>query len=1016
VATNELVDRLFFDMRKKKPKRPTERNRSLEKPIGPAGSMGFSPGAKPGIPPGPFRVVGIGASAGGLEALQEFFSHIPPESGMAFVVVTHQHPGRTSLLPELLQKETPMPVEEGRPGQRVERNHVYLSRAESYLGVLGGALQLLEIKERDNARLPIDHFFGSLAEDQGERAVGIVLSGTGTDGTLGVKAIKGARGLAMAQNPESAQYPGMPLSAAATGLLDHVLPPKEIAERLLAYAKGPHWKPWQPEGLDNSRLPERLQKIVYLLRGRTGHDFSAYKTSTIGRRVERRMGIHQIKSMQEYLSFLQDSPHEVDLLFKELLIGVTSFFRDANAFKALAKKVLPELLKSRPAGSTFRVWVPGCSTGEEAYTLAMVLHGYAAQVDKQLTIQIFATDLDVQAIDAARTGSYRVSIAADVPRDQLSKYFAREAKNYRVKKIIRDLVVFAPHNLLTDPPFTKLDLLSCRNLLIYLNAETQARLFSVFHYALRPEGALMLGPSESIGDFSRNFAVADKKWRIFVRKPASPGIHPLRDFPITATSKEAYPVQIAPTVPAREPRATAVFEKLLADRFVPASVIINAQGDIAYIHGRTGDYLEPASGQPHHMNLLEMAREGLNLELAAAIHRASTSDEPVMEEAVRVRLNDVFTQVNVTVTRLAEPMSVRGLLLVTFHSAPASAGQRPAVARIKQPSKKQAGRVQELERELRFTRESLRSTVEELQSSNEELQSTNEELQSSNEELETSREEMQSLNEELQTVNAQLQTKVDALSETNSDMQNLLNSTSIATIFLDSHLRIKRFTEQAKAVINLIPSDVGRPVADLVSNLNYDKLGADAAEVLRTLNFKEQEVQTKQGGWRLVRILPYRTTENVIDGVVITFIDINRLKKAEEIARQSRLLAENIVTTLHEPILVLDTRLRVISANDSFYRCFRATRAEVEKRGLFDLGGGSWDVPVLRQSLDRVLARSAPFEDLKLMLELPRVGRRILLLNGRRLHREPDAAGIVVLAMEDITGKPPRRNARRQVK
>jgi two-component system CheB/CheR fusion protein len=464
-----------------------------------------------------------------------------------------------------------------------------------------------------------------------------------------------------------------------------------------------------------------------------------------------------------------------------------------------------------------------------------------------------------------------------------------------------------------------------------------------------------------------------------------------------------------------EPRTAAIFEKLLTGRFVPASVIINARGDIRYIHGKTGDYLELTAGQPHQMNLLEMAREGLRLELSTAIHRVASRDEVVAQEGIKVRQDKGFTHVNITVTRLTEPVSIRGLLLVTFEPSP-TPGHPPASKTMKRPSKKEAARLEGLERELQFTRESLRSTVEELQSSNEELQSTNEELQSSNEELETSREEMQSLNEELQTVNAQLQSKVDALSQTNDDMQNLLNSTSIATIFLDSSLKIKRFTEQAKTVVNLIPSDVGRPIADLVSNLNYDGLGADAAEVLRTLHFKERKVQTRQGGWRLVRILPYRTMENVIDGVVITFVDINQLKKAEEAAQQARILAESIVTAVREPILVLDRQYRVISANESFCRLFRVPRTEVEKRLIYDLGRGHWNIPRLRQLLEGAFTGNVPFENFKMSVEIPRLGRRILLLNGRHLYKNPETAGVVILAIEDATGNRPRPNPRRRTR
>jgi two-component system CheB/CheR fusion protein len=950
-----------------------------------------------------FPVVGLGASAGGLEALEEFFSHVPPNSGMAFIVVTHQHPGHTSLLPELLGKYTRMPVLNARNGQRVRPGCIYLSRAERNLGILNGILQLVEFDTQDRVHLPIDHFFRSLAADQDRRAIGVILSGTGSDGTLGSKAIKEAGGTMMAQSPESAKYSGMPHGAIATGLMDFVLPAGEIAERLAFHMrKTPLPGMEAPQPVDHD-LPGRLQRVVFLLRNRTGHDFSPYKATTISRRVERRMHLHQIKSIPRYLLYLQDNPHEADLLFKELLIGVTSFFRDPDAFLALTRKVLPDLLRSKPEGSVVRVWVAGCSTGEEAYTLAMVLRDCAERIKKRVTIQVFATDLDAQAIDAARAGLYPAGIAKDVPREQLARYFVKEDRHYRLKKSIRELVVFAKQNVIRDPPFTKLDLLACRNLLIYLNSDVQKRLLALFHYALKPDGLLLLGPSESISEFSRHFAVVDKKWRIFARKKTVPGTFPPMEFPLRPLPAGAGPTGVALADATREPRAEAIFGKLLASRFIPAAVVINAQGDISYIHGQTGSYLEPAPGQPR-LNLLEMAREGLRLELGAAVHQAATQDTEVVHQGVRIKINGGFEHVNVTVLRLSEPELLRGLFLVTFQPVPAPAGRRGGEA-AQQPSKGQLKRLQTMERELRFTRESLRSTVEELQSSNEELQSTNEELQSSNEELETSREEMQSLNEELQTVNAQLQTKVDALSETNDDMQNLLNSTSIATLFLDTRLKIKRFTEQARSVVNLIPSDVGRPISDLVSNLNYDQLEADALEVLRTLHSREREVQNKQGDWRLVRMLPYRTTENLIDGLVVTFVDINRLKQAEQAAQKARLLAESIVATLREPVLVLDKQLNVITANRAFYRFFRVTRAEVEQKRIFELGNGQWTNARLRHLLDQILSKNAAFEDFNLTHNFPRIGRKILLLNARRLQEEPEQAGVILLAIEDISEK-----------
>jgi two-component system, chemotaxis family, CheB/CheR fusion protein len=972
---------------------------------GPAPLSGFMPPMPPGQA---FPVVGLGASAGGLEALEEFLKHMPPDSGMAFVVVTHQHPGHTSLLPELLRKDTAMPVTEVSDNLRVKPNTIYVARPEGYLALLNGRFQFMDPKEPFTVRLPIDYFFRSLAEDQHECAVGIILSGTASDGTLGVKAIKGAGGMTMVQEPDSAKYSGMPRSAVATGQVDYVLPVSQLPQALVAYAKGSYLA--RPgAGESDSLLPDPMLKTIVLLRNRTGHDFSAYKPSTIRRRIERRMNLHQMESAQAYLRILQNNPHELDLLFKELLIGVTSFFRDPEVFKTLGKTALKELLESRPEDSVVRVWVPGCATGEEAYSLAILLREGAERMKKSFAFQVFGTDLDSRGVDVARAGIYPDGIAVDVSRERLARFFTKEDGHYRLKKEIREMVIFAPQNVCKDPPFTKLDLISCRNLLIYLNGALQQRLLSLFHYALKPDGLLFLGPSESIGDLRGHFSVLDKKAKIFRRAGRISASHAQVEFHPGAIAIADPQAGLAETVvTAPEPKMSAVFDKLLLGRFAPASVIVNEQGDISFIHGRTGAYLEPVAGRPRY-NLLEMAREGLCLTLAAALRRAARQKSDVVSEGVRVKTDSRFTSVDVTVSRITDPESIRGLFLVAFRPAQAkiprqAKGKKSAADRLP-PS-----RVKDLERELLFTRESLQDTVEELQtrqeelkSSNEELQSTNEELQSTNEELETSKEEMQSLNEELQTVNAQLQSKVEAFTQANDDMQNLLNSTTIPTLFLDANLKIRRFTEEARQVFNLIPTDAGRPIANLASNINYDGLVPDATEVLRTLVAHEKEVPTRDGGWRLVRILPYRTTDNLIDGLVITLVDITRAKQSEQAAEQNRAYAESIVATMREPLLVLDQDLRVISANPAFYRRFKSNAAETERRLIYDLGNRQWNISKLRQLLEDILSKNSHFEDFAVEHNFPGVGRRVMLLNARRLQQNTALPGLILLAMEDVT-------------
>jgi len=877
-----------------------------------------------------FPIVGIGASAGGLEALEELFTDMPDDTGMAFVVVTHQHPGHTSLLPELLGKSTDLKVVQATDGLKVKPNCVYIGPPGGQLAILEGVLHRVETTgTTDSPKLPIDYFFRSLAEDQKEKAICIILSGTGTDGTLGLKAIKGESGMAMVQQVQSAKYAGMPSSALATGLADYVLPAQGMAKQLVAYARGPYLATIHPEESAPLDLPEPMQKIFGLLQRRTGHDFSLYKSSTIRRRIERRMNLHQIKGSVQYLRYLQENPHEIDILFKELLIGVTNFFRDPEAFDSLKKSALSELFKSRPDNYTFRFWVPGCASGEEVFSLAILMREAMEAAKMRFEVQIFGTDLDHASIEAARSGQYPAGIAVDVSAQSLERYFVRDDSTYHVRKDIREMAIFAVQNVIKDPPFTKLDLISCRNLLIYLNTALQKRLLPIFHYALKPGGFLFLGPSETIGGFTDLFEIVDSKWKIFRRKETAFATHPLMDLAVSPLRGDSERDAKFDARPPEESSIGGIVAKLLLKRFAPASVVVNDRGDIVYIHGRTGAYLEPAAGQPR-LNILDMAREGLHLEMRAALRQAVAQDTEVTREDVRVRTNGDFLRVNLCVTRINEPETVRGLFLVMFYPTPIPAEVRKAKSRVR--GKRGVGRVEDLERELQFTKESLQTTIEaletsneELKSTNEELQSTNEELQSTNEEVETSKEELQSLNEELTTVNAEIQSKVEELTRAKDDMANLLNSIEIATVFLDNELNIKRYTEQAKNLINLIQTDVGRPLGDLVSRLRYESLVSDSREVLRTLVFKTAEVQTEEGHWYLMRIMPYRTAENVIDGLVITFVDINPVKSTERsLNRMSRFFLD-----ASEPMIILDPTGHILDLNFEAARTYGWLREEL---------------------------------------------------------------------------------------
>lgn len=835
-------------------------------------------------------VVALGASAGGLEALESFVGHVAAGSGMAYVVVQHLDPTHAGLLPELLQRATAMPVIAARDRLAVEADHVYVIPPNRDLAIFHGRLQLLEPTAPRGLRLPIDFFFRALAADYRERAIGVILSGMGSDGTLGLRAIKEQGGLILVQDPATAKFDGMPRSAIATGLADLVAAVDELPRRIgEILQRSPHSTAADEtaEG-ESSAQRSALDKICILLRARTGNDFSLYKKNTLYRRIERRMAIHQLARIDGYVRYLRENPQEVELLFRELLIGVTSFFRDPAAWVSLQEQALPELLAANPDGNPLRAWVAGCSTGEEAYSLAMVFREAVECLapEHRPTLQIFATDLDPDAIARARQGVYPPNVASDVSAKRLKRFFVEDDNGYRVGKEIREMVVFAPQNAIMDPPFTRLDILTCRNLLIYLGPELQKKLLPLFHYSLKPGGILMLGSAESLGGYGDHFSPIDAKARLF-RRSGDALRGPAIDFPTRHyPARNESPMDAAPE-PA--PNVQMLADHLLLQRFAPAAVLVTAAGDLVYISGRTGKYLEPAAGKAN-WNIHAMAREGLRDEISVALPKALRSGEAVVSRGLAVHTDGGVCRVDLTVQPIAEPLALRGMVMVVFADAAAATSAAKAAGKPGAPQGQREAALQQslaqTREELQSLREEMQSSQEELKSANEELQSTNEELQSTNEELTTSKEEMQSLNEELQSVNVELQAKVDELSAANNDMKNLLNSTDIATVFLDNALHVRRFTNQATKLFKLIPGDVGRPLADIVSNLDYPGLLTDAEEVLRTLAFADREAPAGEDRWFQVRIMPYRTLENVIDGVVITFNDISRAKRLEAELRQ----------------------------------------------------------------------------------------------------------------------------------
>lgn len=846
-----------------------------------------------------FPIVGIGASAGGLEAIELFLKNVPGKSGIAFVIVLHLDPNHKGLLAELLQRSTSMRVVQIHDRQRVEPNTVYIIPPNADISILYGVLHLLKPTQRHGLRLPIDFFFRSLADDRREHSIGVVLSGMGSDGMLGLRAIKEKAGLALVQLPSSAKFDSMPLSAINSGLSDITDTPEHLPQKILDYL---HYTPLldKPKQINEQDSQSALEKVVILLRAQTGNDFALYKKTTLYRRIERRMGIHQIDTIAAYVNFLQENPQEVDLLFHELLIGVTNFFRDSGVWERLRAEVMPALLAARPQNQALRAWVAGCSTGEEAYSLAIIFKEaldelHLQTLPKNMTLQIFATDLDQQAIEKARAGIFPTNIAADISEERLRRFFVplEDGKGFQVVKSIREMVIFAPQNIAMDPPFTKLDLLTCRNLLIYLSPELQKKLLPLFHYSLNPSGFLLLGSAETIGSFTNLFTPLDEKTRLYQKNKMTRSGLPV-EFPSKyISSRSADQVQ--------KPMDTtdnlkALTDNLLLQNYAPAAVLTNDQGDILYISGRTGKYLEPAAGKIN-WNIFAMARDGLGYQLTTAFHKVVREKTTHTLSKITVGTNGGKQTINVTVQYIQEPETMRGMVLVVFMDVPQESVEA-AKAKTTRYTSSAKTHVAELERELeraraevQSVREEMQTSQEELRSTNEELQSTNEELQSTNEELTTSKEEMQSMNEELQTVNHELQGKLDELTHTSNDIKNLLDSTDIATLFLDSSMCVRRFNSRIGKMTKLIVGDVGRPITDIASELLYAELIDDAHAVLETLVSIEKQIHLSGEQWFAVRVLPYRTLANMIDGVVITFTDITVSKtlEAELRATEARL-------------------------------------------------------------------------------------------------------------------------------
>ncbi|MFP4346516.1 MAG: chemotaxis protein CheB [Anaerolineales bacterium] len=899
-----------------------------------------------------FPIVGIGASAGGLDAFQRFFSHMPSDSGLAFVVVQHLAREHESLLPELLARHTEMEVHEAREGIEIEPNHVYVIPPNRLMTITDGLLSVEECPVERGHPITIDLFFRSLARELGERCVGIVLSGTGTEGARGIKEVKGVGGLTLVQDPETAKFPGMPLNAIGTGIVDYVLPPEEMPQHLLFYVERAlptkRREPLAFEG-ESDRL---LKRIFELVEVETGHDFSDYKATSTRRRIERRMAVNQITGLDEYVRYLERTPAEVRTLFREFLIGVTHFFRDPEAFEALEEQVIPKIFQGHAPDDPIRVWVAGCSTGEEAYSIAILLQEQMERVGREYSVQLFASDIDAKAVAVARRGVYSNSIAADVTAERLERFFFEQDESYEVRPQIRSMIIFTEQSFVKDPPFSRLDLISCRNVLIYLNSELQRRVIPLFHYALRPGGYLFLGTADGLARQSELFKVVDQKWNIVraadnQRQRGTPGRRGFALPPLIGETRRPPRTRVRDDAPVQD-----YLLSFLLEHYTPPGVLVNEEGRVLYFHGRTGKYLEPPAGEAA-LDLLPMAREGLRIPLTAALHRVLHHRKEIVYERVRVQMNDHEQLVRLIVRPLEEYEALGGLTLVLFEDVEKSGDFTGEVIDATD------ARVRELENEVASTREYLQTTIEELevtneelQSSNEELHSSNEELQSTNEELDTAKEELQSVNEELMTVNTEMQEKNEALKAANTAFRSIFAGSRLAVIFLDSELEILRFSTRAQELINLRESDVGRPLVDLSTKLPAENVVADAQRIRDTLETIEREVQTEEGLWYWMRLQPYRLSDNAVAGVVITFAEITEQKNLQAERRTLQRAVEQSSTLVG--ILTPDRHFSYV--NPTFATTLGHPRKALMEGPLSLLQSGFVDPPayqVLRQALER---------------------------------------------------------------
>jgi two-component system CheB/CheR fusion protein len=969
---------------------------------------------------GLFPIVGIGASAGGLEAFSQLLSHLPTDTGMGFVLIQHLSPDHKSQLSEILARTTQMPVIEVQDGMMVEPNHIYIIPPNSKMTLAKNLLRLAPREKIQGKDMSVDAFFNSLAQERGSKAIAVVLSGADGDGALGLKAVKVAGGITFAQCAGSAQVSSMPNTAAATGHVDFILSPEAIATELAKISLHPYVVYPEPEeafeGLAQNLNP--LKSIFTLLQAETKIDFTSYKHTTIKRRILRRMALYKLDVLEDYLKYLQSNSEEVKALSQEFLIHVTSFFRDPEVFQVLTEQVFPSMIRGRTPNDPIRIWVAGCSTGEEVYSIAICLLEFLDTQETVPKIMIFGTDISELSVEKARLGTYLPSLVEHISPERLRRFFVKVEGGYAICKHIRQLCIFAKQNLLADPPFSSLDLISCRNVLIYFGTTLQKQVLPMFHYSLKPTGFLLLGTSESTGESSDLFTPVDKKQRIYARNLTATRLN-TQYFTTNYLDAKVNDEQI-------NSGAELDFDlfkeadRIVWNKYIPAGVIIDSELEIIQFRGDTSSYLSSAPGKPS-FNLLSMAGGNLRLELRTALLEAKQSLVPVRKSNIPLLGKEPSKEVAIEIIPLKALNSKASYFLVLFEEVSSLASPKlfEDNRKVKPTREKQTANLQEstqlkseltaTKRELVATKEYLQSVIQEQESitqelttANEEILSSNEELRSTNEELQTAQEEIQATNEELNTTNEELQSRILESSKVNSDLRNLLITVNIPIVMLGSDLSIRRFTPMAEKIFNLIPTDVGRPLSHIKSNINVPNLEQLIIEVIDTLVIKRQEVQDNDGHWYDLFIRPYRTLENKIDGAVVMLVDIDSLKSSSEQIEASRDYAEAIIKTIPEPLIVLDNNLRVNTANRSFYETFQVSQAQTENISIFALGNGQWDIPQLRVLLEKVLPESSQIDNFEVEHTFEKIGRKIMLLNAQKIRRT-DEQDMILLVIQDIT-------------